>query len=71
MDATTVEARKFETELEQARAVTAKLLNEAIKIQAETTKIQTEIKWYPFIAGAGAGAALLAAAIGLIKLFAS
>jgi hypothetical protein len=63
MDAT-MEARKFEMDLEQTRAVTAKL-------QAETLKIQAEAKWYPFIAGAGAGAALLAAAIGLIKLFAA
>ncbi|MDR0578867.1 MAG: hypothetical protein LBI87_15390 [Candidatus Accumulibacter sp.] len=58
---TTMEARKFEAELEQTRAITTKL-------QAETMKIQTEAKWYPFIAGAGAGAAMLGAALGLVKL---
>jgi hypothetical protein len=64
MDAA-METREFDAELEQTRAVTTKL-------QAETLKIQAEAKWwYPFIAGAGAGAALLAAAMGLIKLFAS
>jgi hypothetical protein len=68
---TTMEMKKFETDLEQTRAVIAKLLNETMKIQAETTKIQTEVKWYPFIAGAGAGAALLASAFGLIKFFAA
>ncbi|MDR2452180.1 MAG: hypothetical protein LBE85_10570 [Candidatus Accumulibacter sp.] len=44
---------------------------EIAKLLAETAKIHEETRWYPFIAGAGAGAALLAAAIGLIKLFAS
>jgi hypothetical protein len=53
--------KKFEAELEQTRAVTT-------KSQAETMKIQTEAKWYPFIAGAGVGAAMLGAAIGLVKL---
>jgi hypothetical protein len=61
MDAT-MEMKKFEAELEQTCAVTTKL-------QAETMKIQTGAKWYPFIAGAGAGAAMLGAAIGLVKLF--
>jgi hypothetical protein len=39
MDAT-IETGEFKTDLEQTWAVMAKLLNEAIKIQAETTKIQ-------------------------------
>jgi hypothetical protein len=44
---------------------------EIAKLLAETAKIQEETRRYPFIAGAGAGAAALGAAIGLVKLFAT
>ena len=45
-----------------------KIEAEIAKLMAETMKINTEARWYPFIAGAGAGAAMLGAALGLVKL---
>jgi hypothetical protein len=45
-----------------------KLEAEIAKIMAETIKINGEARWYPFIAGAGAGAAILGGLIGFIKL---
>jgi hypothetical protein len=41
---------------------------EITELMAETMKINTEARWYPFIAGAGAGAAMFGAALGLVKL---
>jgi predicted RNA methylase len=38
------------------------------KLIAETMKITAEGRWYPFVVGAGAGAGLLAAAVGFIKV---
>jgi hypothetical protein len=36
-----------------------------MKLMAETLKIQAEAKWYPFVVLAG----VIAAAIGIVKLF--
>jgi hypothetical protein len=60
--------RKFNAEITKLMAETAKINAEAPKIIAETLKINREAKLYPFIAGAGAGAALLGGLIGLAKL---
>jgi|GEM_PF-731543 len=46
--------------------------DEREKLRAETTRIQSEAKWHPLVAGAGifaAGAGFLAALIGIVKLF--
>jgi aspartate-semialdehyde dehydrogenase len=61
-------ARKIDAEITKLLAETAKINAETPKIMAETLKISTEAHWYPFITGAGAGAALLAGLIGLFKL---
>lgn len=43
---------------------TRKLQAETLKIMAETAKFNAEVRWYPFIAGAG----LFAAAAAFLKL---
>ncbi|MCL2643936.1 MAG: hypothetical protein FWD51_00565 [Betaproteobacteria bacterium] len=54
----TMETEKIQAEIANLSATTAKL-------NAETVKIMTEAKWYPFVAIA----ALFAAAFGIVKLF--
>jgi len=53
-----METEKIQAEIANLSATTAKL-------NAETVKIMTEAKWYPFVAIA----ALFAAAFGIVKLF--
>jgi hypothetical protein len=62
-----MERRKFEMDLEQTRAATAKLINEAMKIMEETKKIAAERRWYP-LASAGVGAIIAAVIVAFSKL---
>jgi DNA-binding IclR family transcriptional regulator len=59
MEETQTQAQKWEADMAQIRAAT-------MKLNAETLKIQTEAKWYPFVVLAG----VIAAAVGIVKLFA-
>lgn len=52
-------------ELEQIHANIGKLMAETMKLNAEGLKMRRESAWYPFVAGAG----LVVALVGLLKLF--
>jgi len=56
---------RFRAEVSKLLAETAKIQAELHEVNARTTKLTTESKWYPFVVGAG----LLAAGGALVKIF--
>ncbi|MEL6979636.1 MAG: hypothetical protein AAGM38_13275 [Pseudomonadota bacterium] len=52
------EKRRFDADLDQMRATTAKL-------NAETAKLISENRWYPFVVGSGVTLAIVA----VVKIF--
>jgi hypothetical protein len=62
-----MEETRFEAEISNLNATTAKIQAEMIKIMEETRKIAAERRWYP-IASAGVGAIIAAVIVALSKL---
>jgi hypothetical protein len=58
----------MEQALTDREQIARKIDAEIAKLLAETAKIQEETRWYPFIAGAGVGAAIVGACVGFFKL---
>jgi NAD-specific glutamate dehydrogenase len=61
-----MEETKFEAEISNLNAMTAKIQAEMMKIMEETRKIAAERRWYP-IASAGVGATIAAVIVALSK----
>ncbi|WP_299082992.1 hypothetical protein [uncultured Ruegeria sp.] len=54
---------------DRMRAEIAKLISEASKLNAETSRIYTESRWYPIAVGTGFAGVLLTAGVAMAKLF--
>jgi hypothetical protein len=61
-----MEETKFEAEISNLNAMTAKIQAEMMKIMEETRKIAAERRWHP-IASAGVGAIIAAVIVALSK----
>lgn len=62
---TTVDENMKAAEAAQIHANVGKLMAETMKLNAEAAKMTRERAWHPFVAGAG----LVLAIVGLVKLF--
>jgi hypothetical protein len=58
----------MEQALTDREQIARKIDAEIAKLLAETAKIQEGTRWYPFIAGVGAGATIVGACVGLFNL---